>query len=162
VHVPLEPELIFVLFGKGGGSLASDLTRSSLLTYAVTYFRRFPYSFGYSFIGVILLLGRDGFHISFQGSRGGNDTRLHCLGTVEISGLCFVLFCFSRLHLGFVLLGFFFLYIGFIGGMGDTRYSLLPCHGMWLVGFGCERNHGMRSCFLFEIDILGVFLVGES
>lgn len=36
----------------------------------------------------VLLMGRDGYHI-FQGSRGGNDTRLHCLGTIAISGFGF-------------------------------------------------------------------------
>lgn len=40
----------------------------------------------------------------------------------------------------------------------DTHYFLSTW--MWLVGFGCERNHGMRSCSLFEIDILGVFTRG--
>lgn len=29
------------------------------------------------------------------------------------------------------------------------------CSG-WLGGLDAQRNHGMRSCFLFEIDILGV------
>jgi hypothetical protein len=92
VHVPLEPELIFVLFGKGGGSLASDLdpNLSSLFTYAVTYsLPRFPYSFWILISWGYFALGAGWIsHYLFQGSRGGNDTRLHCLGTVEYLG-CF-------------------------------------------------------------------------
>lgn len=35
------------------------------------------------------LLGRDGhFHFA-RDFEAGNDTRLHCLGTVEPSGFCF-------------------------------------------------------------------------
>jgi hypothetical protein len=139
VHVPLEPELIFVLFGKGGGSLASDLdpNLSSLFTYAVTYsLPRFPYSFWILISWGYFALGAGWIsHYLFQGSRGGNDTRLHCLGTVEISGMCFAFVFFSYYPLFapwsvFVLLGFFLVHRFLFGeGMGDTRYSLLPCHG---------------------------------
>ena len=41
-----------------------------------------------SFSGVSFYRGGNGYH--FQGSRGGNDTRLHCLGTVEYLGLLFI------------------------------------------------------------------------
>lgn len=142
--------------------MRATLTRTSLLTYAVTYFRRFPYTFGFSFIGVILLLGRDGFHISFQGSRGGNDTRLHCLGTVEISGLCFVLFCFSRLHLGFVSLGFFSCTSVLSGGwvIRDTHYFLATGCG-WL-GLVASETMGCGVVFCLKSISWGSFLVGES
>lgn len=66
-----------------------------------------------------------------QGSRGGNDKRLHCLGTVEISGMCFLVafycVCFS---VAFVLWDFLSLYIDFMmGGWVIRDTHLLPCHG---------------------------------
>lgn len=72
----------------------------------------------FGFLGVYLGAGRISH---FQGSRGGNDTRLHCLGTVELSGfvraICTLLF----------ILFWFFLYIGM--GMGDTRYNYFLATG---------------------------------
>jgi hypothetical protein len=67
-------------------------------------------------------MGRDGYHI-FQGSRGGNDTRLHCLGTVEISGFVFVFvfrytFVTFDSRLSFYSLSLFWLVHRFMG-MGD-------------------------------------------
>lgn len=101
----------------------------------------------------------------FQGSRGGNDTRLHCLGTVAISGFVFILSCVHHPSLLFILVIFsgygfpyFPVYRFYIGlRMGDTRYSLLSCHGYsgWL-GLVASETMCLRSCFLFELDILGV------
>ena len=51
----------------------------------------------------------------------------------------------------------FSLYIGF-GDWWTTRYLAT---GTWLVGLGCERNHGMRSCFCLKSISLGVSRVCE-
>lgn len=107
-------------------------------------------------------MGRDGYHI-FQGSRGGNDTRLHCLGTVEISGFVFVfVFRYTLVtfdsRLSFYSLSLFWLVHRFMG-MGDMRMLIASLPRGAVAGWGdldAQRNHGMRSCFLFEIDILGV------
>jgi hypothetical protein len=121
-----------VTFYPGSPSLSLFLPS----TYSVTYFDDFLAS--RTFLGVcVLLMGRDGYHI-FQGSRGGNDTRLHCLGTVEISGIVLVLFLLHLVELvrfSFILFFhiLFGLYIG-LWGWVTCEYSLLPCHGCsgWL------------------------------
>jgi len=72
----------------------------ALLTYAVTYSTTSCF-FGFVFFTGVIILG--GMDITFfQGSRGGNDTRLHCLGTVEIPGFVFFVFI-AGLHISFYL-----------------------------------------------------------
>jgi hypothetical protein len=96
------------------------------LTYAVVYF------FAFSLVswGFIIWAG---WISHFQGSRGGNDTRLHCLGTVAISGFVFHECCTLFVYCLFFGHGSF-LSCTSVRGVGDTRYSLLPCHGCsgWL------------------------------
>lgn len=126
----------FVLLEKGEDCLRVIWTRTFLLSptlWLIFFFflPRFPYSsFQFSFIGVFLLLGRDGFHICFyQGSRGGNDTRLHCLGTVEI-----IWDVLSVLSVCVFFTGLF-LYIGLFGGewvIRDTHYFLATGICGWL------------------------------
>lgn len=54
--------------------------------------------------------GGNGYH--FQGSRGGNDTRLHCLGTVEYLGLFFYCFVTFFVYFFLIFLWIVSLYIG--------------------------------------------------
>jgi hypothetical protein len=104
-------------------------------------------------MGFSFLPGRDGYQ--FSGSRGGNDTRLHCLGTVEYLGFFFITCTSSGLFFSLLsLLRIVSLYIG--SGLGETRYSLLPCHLVcgWL---GLVRAKPLACGVVsFEIDILGV------
>lgn len=159
MHVPWEPELTFVLSGKGRGLPASDLNLNFFLTYTVTYllflFHDFlTHHFDSHFLGLFCSWGGTDFTFVFIKDLEAETIHV-CIAwaLLKLSGMCFF----------FIVCLCVFFYWAFLvhrfirRGMGDTRYSLLPCHGdKWLVGFGCERNHGMRSCSLFEIDILGV------
>lgn len=89
-----------------------------------------------------LLFTGVGLDIIFYGSRGGNDTRLHCLGTVEYLGLFYTVFYLSWSI--FVSHLFTDCFLCTWDEQPASRY---------VVGFGCERNH--PELFLFEIDILG-------
>ena len=103
--------------------------------------------------------------VFYQGSRGGNDTRLHCLGTVEI-----IWDVLSVLSVCVFFTGLF-LYIGLFGGewvIRDTHYFLATgiCGWLGLVAsetMGCgvvlclkSISWGSVSCGIFpeEIDHL--------
>lgn len=150
----------FCSFGKGRRLLASDLNPNlSSLTYTVTYlffsfFHDFlTHHFNSHLLGFFCSWG--GMDFTFVFIKDLEAETIHvCIAwaLLKLSGMCFLFYLFVFIYWAFLVHRFI------RRGMGDTRYSLLPCHGdMWLVGFGCERNHGMRSCSLFEIDILGVF-----
>lgn len=55
------------------------------------YLTLIPFHSMISLFWALLFFYRGGNGYHFQGSRGGNDTRLHCLGTVEYLGLFY--FC---------------------------------------------------------------------
>lgn len=140
--------------GKRIGSLASDLlprlaTSISLFIHIrCDISRRFPCFV--TFLRFCFTRGRDGYHV-FQGSRGGNDTRLHCLGTIAISGFVFLFFfCWfvapgfqfsSILHL--TLSG---LYIGFLLGMGDTRILITSLPRGAVAGWGVWLRSETMGC----------------
>lgn len=116
------------------------------LTYAVIYL--FLTFLTFWFLGV-LLSGRDGYHI-FKDLEAETIHVCIAWALLQYLGLVFHACCtlfFYCLFFGYSLL-FYFLYIG--SGMGDTRYSLLPCHGCsgWL-GLVASETMGLRSCFLF-------------
>jgi hypothetical protein len=99
-----------------------SLSLSSISHIRCDLFRRFPCLL--DFLGVLFYSHGAGWisHF-FQGSRGGNDTRLHCLGTVEISGFVFVFvfrytFVTFDSRLSFYSLSLFWLVHRFMG-MGD-------------------------------------------
>lgn len=69
-------------FFSGRVLRANDFAR---YTYTVALFYFLFYDL---FVWVFCYRGGNGYH--FQESRGGNDTRLHCLGTVEYLGLFFI------------------------------------------------------------------------
>lgn len=136
-----EPELIFVLFGKGEGRSRATCTQTSShilsFSYFVTYFLpRSPYyfwiliSWGYFALGAGWIshffkdLEAETIHVCIAWAL------LKYLGCAFFSRL-FALFSTVRTSVCFVFYWaiFFSLYIGYIGWMGDTRYPLLPCHG---------------------------------
>jgi hypothetical protein len=79
---------------------------------------------------VFLYRGGNGYH--FQGSRGGNDTRLHCLGTVEYLWVAFYCVLSPSPSIFFL---FLFLTDCFLctsdSGIGEQRASL-PLVCGWL------------------------------
>ena len=77
-------------------------------------------------LGFVFYRGGNGYH--FQGSRGGNDTRLHCLGTVEYLGLFFIALLSSLIFYGLFLCTWNL-------GIGEQHFLAT---GMWLVGSGSE------------------------
>lgn len=79
-----------------------------------------------SLFGFFFYRGGNGYH--FQGSRGGNDTRLHCLGTVEYLGLFFIALLSSLIFYGLFLCTWNL-------GIGEQHFLAT---GMWLVGSGSE------------------------
>jgi hypothetical protein len=120
---------------------ATDFAR---YTYAVTLFITFYDLF---VLGVFLYRGGNGYH--FQGSRDGNDTRLHCLGTVEYLGLLFffsIAFHLLRLFSSFIVS----LYIGF-GGLVNNPSLPLVCGWLGLVAsetMGCGVVPVLKSISL--------------
>lgn len=86
------------------------------------------FSFYDLFVWVCFYRGGNGYH--FQGSRGGNDTRLHCLGTVEYLGLLFI----ALLQSTFLIFYGLFLCTWNLG-IGEQHFLAT---GMWLVGSGSE------------------------
>lgn len=108
------------------------------------------------FLDFVFLIGFWAGWIShFQGSRGGNDTRLHCLGSVEIPGFVFGLF-FALIILVYLV----FLYIGL--GIGDTRSSLLTCRGCGWLGLVVSETMGCGVVSLKSISWGSLAVWGES
>jgi hypothetical protein len=107
---------------------ANDFAR---YTYAVTFFSFF-FILRSLLFWVYFVRGGNGYH--FQGSRGGNDTRLHCLGTVEYVWVAIFIASCHLLRLLFFLL-FLFLTDCFLctsdSGIGEQRASL-PLVCGWL------------------------------
>lgn len=94
-------------------------------------FARYTSATSFSFFDLFVWVsfyyrGGNGYH--FQGSRGGNDTRLHCLALLNILG-CF-LFCYLLLCSSFTDC-----FCTWNLGIGEQRFLAT---GMWLVGSGSE------------------------
>lgn len=110
----------FTFFISGRVLRPNDFAR---YTYAVALFFIF---FLWSLCLGFFYRGGNGYH--FQGSRGGNDTRLHCLGTVEYLGLFFIALLSSLIFYGLFLCTWNL-------GIGEQHFLAT---GMWLVGSGSE------------------------
>lgn len=156
---------------KGEGRSRATETRTSILTHlrCDLFFATISLLFLDSHFMGLFALGAGWISLFFiQGSRGGNDKRLHCLGTVEISGMCFLVafycvfvslcrFCTSDFL--FCFMGFSFLVHRFYdGGMGDTRYSFtsLPRGCGWL-GLVASETMGCGVAFCLKSISWGSF-----
>jgi hypothetical protein len=109
-------------------------------------FARYTYATSFSFFDLFVWVsfyyrGGNGYH--FQGSRGGNDTRLHCLALLNILG-CFYFVTFYFAYLLRI--------VSVHGIWGLVNNASLPLVCGWL---GLVAKPWDAELFLFEIDILG-------